>query len=143
MQSFPINWWAVIVAALVKFVLGWIWYSPIMGAQWRTAVGISEADMRASLPRSLPVDIIGSLVMSFILLHSVHYAGATTLLQGGAVGFLNWLGFIATIQLSQTIYEKRPFRLFVINNIYLVVSLIIMGAILAIWDYGAAATPAA
>jgi hypothetical protein len=137
MQSFPINWWAVIVAALVKFFLGWLWYSPIMGKQWRGTVGISEADMRASLPSAIPVDIVGALVMSFVLLYAVHYAGANTLLQGAAVGFLTWLGFIATVQLSQSVYERRPFRLFVINNIYLVVALIIMGAILAVWDYGA------
>jgi hypothetical protein len=138
MESFPINWWSVIVAALVKFILGWIWYSPLMGKQWRATVGISEADMRSSLPSAIPVDIIGSLLMSYILLHAVHYAGATTLLQGGAVGFFNWLGFIATVQLGQSLYERRPLRLVVINNIYLAIALMIMGAILAVWDYPSA-----
>jgi hypothetical protein len=145
MESFPINWWAVIVAALVKFVLGWAWYSPpVMGKQWQALVGQTDAEVRAGLPRAIPIDIIASLVMAFILLHAVHYAGATTLLQGAAVGFLNWLGFIATVQIGQVVYEKKPWRLFVINNVYLVVALIVMGAILALWDYGApAAAPAA
>jgi len=28
-QGFPIDWWAVLVAAIVKFAIGGIWYSNI------------------------------------------------------------------------------------------------------------------
>ena len=39
-------------------------------------------------------------VMAFVLLHAVHYAGATTIGTGAAVGFFNWLGFIGVVGCS-------------------------------------------
>lgn len=47
------------------------------------------------------------------------------------VGFWFWLGFIAVTTLSQVIYENRPMQLFVINNGFRLLSLVIMGAIVA------------
>lgn len=49
------------------------------------------------------------------------------------VGFCLWLGFIAVTTLSQVIYENRPMQLFVINNGFRLLSLVIMGAIVATW----------
>ena len=83
--------------------------------------------------RALVPDVIGSALMAFVLLHAVHYAGANTLMLGAAVGSLNWLGFVATTSLGTVTFEKRPFALFVLNNGYLAIALIVMGAILAIW----------
>jgi hypothetical protein len=134
MQSFPINWWAIIIVAAVKFFLGWLWYSPFLfQKQWTELAGVSEAQMRAGLVQAIIAEIVTDLVMAYILLHAVHYAGAATVLQGAVVGFFNWLGFIATVTLASVFYEKRSWGLWVINNGYLVIALIVMGAILAIW----------
>ena len=134
MKEIPINFWAVLVAAVVKMVVGAIWYSPPLFARpWRAILNLSEADMKASLGKAMAVDFIGSLLMAFVLVHAVVYAGAATVASGAAVGFFNWLGFIATVTIAQVTYERRPFRLFLINNGALLISLLIMGAILAVW----------
>ncbi len=134
METFPINWWAVIVAAVVKFAIGAAWYAPqLFGKQWQTEIGMTQEQVRANLVPSLVAEVITDLVMAFILLHAIYYAGATTLFQGAAVGFLNWLGFIATVSIAQVFYEKKSWRLWSINNGYLVIALIVMGAILAVW----------
>jgi len=134
MQEFPINWWAVLVAAIVKMAIGAAWYSPLLfGPRWMALASCSEADMKARLPRLLAFDFIASLIMAFVLVHAVHYAGAQTLATGAAVGFFNWLGFIATVTFGLTVYEKRPWALFGIANGFQLVSLLVMGAILAVW----------
>jgi len=134
MKEIPINYWAVLVAAIAKMIVGAIWYSPpLFATPWRTLVNISEADMKASLGRAMAVDFIASLVMAFVLVHAVVYAGAATLGTGAAVGFFNWLGFVAAVTIAQVTYERRPFRLFLINNGALLISLLVMGAILAVW----------
>src|ERR1700737_19936 len=69
----------------------------------------------------------------FCLGSRLRYAGATSAAQGAAVGFFNWLGVVAVVTLTIAVYEKRPFKLFVINNGYQLVSMLIMGAILAVW----------
>lgn len=134
MQGFPINYWAIIVAAIAKFVLGALWYSPVaFGPMWMRLAGVSEAQMKASMGKGMAVDALGALVMAFVLVHATHYAGAHGIGQGAAVGFFNWLGFVAPVMLSMTIYEQRPFRLFLIGAGYLLVALVIMGAIVTVW----------
>lgn len=134
MKEIPINWWAILVAAAIRIVLGAIWYSPFLFAgAWQRLSGIGEAEMKARLPKALAVDIVGSLIMAFVLVHAVVYAGAATVGQGVAVGFFNWLGFIAVTMLGLVFYENRPFKLFLINNGFLLLSLLIMGAVLAVW----------
>ncbi len=134
MQEFPINYLAVLIAAAVRVVVGAIWYSPVIfGPAFMRLAQCSEAEMKARLPRAVISDVIGSLIMAFILVHAVHYAGATTWLTGVAVGLLNWFGFIAVTHFALVMYEKRPFRLFLINNGYQALALAIMGAVLAVW----------
>ena len=134
MQEFPINWWAVLVAAIVKFTIGGLWYSDLAFApRWRSLTGCSEQAAKQGFAKALAVDFVAGLVMAFVLVHAVHYAGAATLGTGAAVGFFNWLGFIGTTTLAATLYEKKPLQLWTINNGYLLLILVVMGAILAVW----------
>jgi len=50
-----------------------------------------------------------------------------------AVGFFNWLGFVAVVTIGTVTYLRKPFQLFLIQNGYLLLSLLAMGAILAVW----------
>ena len=135
METVPINWLALIVAAVVKFAIGAAWYAPqVFGKQWQAEIGMTQEQVRANMPRALVAEIITDLVLAFFLIYAVRYAGANTLLQGAFVGLLVWVGFVATLTIPQVYYEKRSWRLWSINNGYLVVSLIVMGAILGVWQ---------
>lgn len=132
MQEFPIHFAVLSVAALAKFFLGWLWYSPVLFLKpWMRLTGLDEAQMKCGMGKAVFFELIGSFVMAFVLLHAVHYAGATTVAQGAAVGFFNWLGFVVVIAMSGVLFEKRPFKLFLINISLTFISLILMGAILA------------
>jgi uncharacterized protein DUF1761 len=134
MQSFPINWWAILVAVVVKEALGALWYSPVLlGPAWCALAGVSEEEMKAGLVKALIPDVIGAFVMAFVLVHALHYAGAMSLGQGAAVGFFNWPGFVAVATLGSVTFEKRPLKLYLINNAHWLIALLVMGAILAIW----------
>jgi hypothetical protein len=133
METLSVNWWAVIVAAIAKFVLGAAWYMSPVGKQWQEAVGLDDAKARSGMAPALIVDIIANLVMAYVLARFVIWAGAGTIGSGALIGFMAWLGFVAVVTISNNTYEQRPFKLFIINNIYLLVSLAVMGAILAAW----------
>jgi hypothetical protein len=134
MQEISINHWAVIVAALIRLVVAAAWFSPpAFQTPWRQLVGMDEATMKAGLPRAIAGDVIGCLIMAFVLVHAVVYAGASSVWQGAAVGFFNWLGFIAVLQASETMHEQRPLRSFAINTGYNLIALVLMGALLAVW----------
>lgn len=134
MQEFAINWLAVIVVAVGKLILGAVWYSPMLFRQrWLAHAGIGSERMREGMPRNMAIDLIANIIMAFVLVHAVHYAGATSIAMGGAVGVLNWLGFVAAGSIAEVTWAKRPFGYWLINNAYAAVSLIVMGAILAVW----------
>ncbi|MBV8475081.1 MAG: DUF1761 domain-containing protein [Acidobacteria bacterium] len=134
MQHFSINYVALLVAAITRFILGGIWYSPVLfGKPWQGLTRCSPEEMKARLPKIIPADLISSYIIAFVLVHAVHYAGATTAGLGAAVGFFNWLGFVAMTTLMATLYEKRPFKLFLITNGFQLLSLLLMGAIVAVW----------
>jgi len=134
MREIAINWLALVVVVLVRMALGAAWFSPPLFVKpWLAASGMSEAQMKAGMPKALTFDLVGTIVMAFVLVHAVKYAGAQGIAQGAAVGFLNWLGFVAVTTLSATLHEHRPFKLWLISNGYQLVALLIMGAILAAW----------
>jgi hypothetical protein len=138
-MEMSVNWWAVIVAAIVMFVIGAIWYSPVLFApRWRTLLGISEEQMRAALPAGMVAGIISYLVMAYILARFIIHYGTPSFGSGVLIGFMAWLGFVATVLIGQVFYERRPFALWLINNGYLLIGLLVMGAILGWWHSGAA-----
>jgi Protein of unknown function (DUF1761) len=141
-----VNWWAIIVAAIVKFVIGGIWYMPLFGKQYRALMGVPEGSDMAGLAPALGVQFVGDLVMSYILARFIiHYgasSGGTSLGVGILIGFMAWLGFVAAVTVAQRFFERRPWALWAINNGYLLISMVVMGAILGWWHAGAAAARA-
>lgn len=134
MQHFPINYLALAVAAIARFLFGWMWYSPLLfGKTWITLTNCNAQEMKRRMPMLAVADLIANFVMAFVLVHAVHYAGAVNAAQGAMVGFFNWLGFIASVMLMLTLYEKRPVKLWWINGGFQLISLLIMGAIVAAW----------
>ena len=81
--------------------------------------------------------------MAYVLARFVLHYGAASILEGAVIGFMAWLGFVATVTLASVFYESRPSRLWVINNGYLLLSLVVMGAILGAWHGAPAPPPAA
>lgn len=49
------------------------------------------------------------------------------------VGFWNWLGFVAPVTLGGVLWEGKPWKLWGLNNGYQLLSLLVMGVILALW----------
>jgi hypothetical protein len=129
------NHWAILVSAVIQWVLGAVWYSPALFAKpWMAALGITpDPSKKKSMIVGMIMSFIGSLVLSFVLLHVILWSGAGTWGAGALVGFIMWLGFIASPTAAQNIYEGRAFKLFAINTGYWLVGMLIAGALLAVW----------
>lgn len=128
------NYLAIVVAAIINMVLGFLWYGPLFGRQWMALSGIKMENIdRSAMPRIYGVSFVAALVTAFVLSRIVDWAGAKTFGAGAAVGFWVWLGFVATVTIASVLYENRPTGLYALNNGYQLVSLLIMGGILAMW----------
>jgi hypothetical protein len=128
------NHWAVLVSALILWLLGAAWYSPILFAKpWMASLKIVPGHSKEGLATGMISSLIGDLVVAFVLMHFILWSGAATYGTGAFLGFLCWLGFFAAIQFPQGIYESRPTRLFAINGGYWLAGLLIIGGLLAVW----------
>jgi len=134
MHGFDVNWLAVLVAAIVKFAIGGVWYSPVaFGPRWGRIVGVSPEAFKTRMMPAMITDLIASLVMAWILANVLKFTGAVGLIPGVRVSFFLWLGLVATPLLSTTIYEGRPIALFGINGAYWLISILVMGGIIGVW----------
>jgi Protein of unknown function (DUF1761) len=128
------NHWAVLVSALILWLLGAAWYSPALFAKpWMAALGIVPDGPKKGLALGMISSLIGDLLVAFVMLHLIVWSEAGSFGAGAFVGFLCWLGFFAATQFPQGIYESRPGKLFAINAGYWLVGLLIVGGLLASW----------
>ena len=129
---------AVIVATLVHYILGGLWYSPLLfGNKFIQLINWTPEQLRQvesqSHAKELALAFVMSLVLVYILAHFVQYTKATSALGGIQTAFWIWLGFVVTTQAPTVIFEGRSFGLFAINIAYQLVGCALAGAILAIW----------
>ncbi len=132
-----VNLVAVLVAAVVSYVIGWIWFSVLFGKAWTRLSGFTgkkmEAMKKKGMAKSYLLMFVGTLVMSYVLAQFVDYAGAVTFGDGMTAGFWLWLGFIAPVQLGMVLWGEKPWTLYFIDTFHNLVALLVMGGILAVW----------
>ncbi|MBI3305094.1 DUF1761 domain-containing protein [Candidatus Parcubacteria bacterium] len=137
MPQFYLNWLPIIGAAIVSTALGAAWYSPtLFGKAWLKAMGWSHEELESrkkGMKRTYALGFVGALVMAATLQHFVYFTRAETAALGAKTGFWLWLGFIAPVFLAAYLWEGKPVKLLKINAGYYLVSLLVMGALLAVW----------
>jgi hypothetical protein len=129
-----LNWLAIVVAAVSVFVLGGLWYSPLMFVKrWMKETGITEeSTKKTNMLKVFGLAFILSLMASFFL---AMFIGARAGIGFGAMaGFMAGLGWVFTFMGISYLFESRTFVHFLINSMYSVVSLTIMGAIIGVWQ---------
>ncbi len=137
-----INYPAVIVAAIIHFMIGGLWYGAIFGNLFLRIIGWTPEQQEQIVSQTnwtvYLMAFVCSFVLAYILAHFVQYTKATNALDGMQTGFWLWLGFVATTQLPTVIFEQRKLGLYLLNVGYQLVACLICGAVLAVWKPRAA-----
>jgi len=133
MHHLHFNHLAILVAALIQWVLGALWYSLFFRKPWMQLTGHTKAEKPKGMVFSMVWSFIGGLILSFVLAHVVLWSGARDFGWGAFIGFLCWFGFIFAPLSAETLYEQRPFKLLAINSGYWLAALLISGGLLAAW----------
>lgn len=132
-----INLLAVIVAALIPFVVGYAWYGPVFGQQWMDLIGIKKADRKkekkSGMEKTMTLTLLSNLALSYVLAHFLRFTGSTNIADGMIVAYWAWFGFTAATQVPNFLYEKKPLKLMLIHVGYNLVCMLLMGVLLMIW----------
>ncbi len=138
MPTANVNILAVLVAALLTFVLGAFWYSPLLFArQWMQAQGYTpeklEQMKKRGATRAYLVSALCYFVMAYVMALFASYTNSISVVQGLWLGFLAWLGFAATVGLSGHVFSEKPFAAWVIDAGYQLAYLLVTGAVVSVW----------
>lgn len=134
MDFSSINYLAVLAAAVSTFVLGGLWYSPLLfGKAWMRANSFTDADLQTfSKARMFGWSFFFALVMALNL--AMFLAGPTANVTWGmAAGGLAGLGWVAMAIAIIGVFENRSWTYILINGGYMTVAFVIMGAIIGAW----------
>jgi hypothetical protein len=128
----------ILVAALVAFLIGALWYSPVVFAKaWVRANGFTPerlAAMQANAGRAYAGSFVAFVVMAAVLGLLLRHLGADSTADGAAWGFHAWLGFALPIGFTANLYSDKPAAAFLIDAGYQLVYMTVMGAILGAWQ---------
>ena len=133
------NYPAVLVSAVVYWLLGAVWFGVLFGKPWMAFEHMTEEQARTANP-ILPyiISFLLNMLIAYVLAQLCLWRSATTAARGAALGVLLWIGVVGPITYTTYMYEMRPWQLFAINEFYPLAGLCVMGAILGAWSKKAA-----
>ncbi len=135
MDSVCVNYWAVLVSAAAYFVLGAVWYSPVMfGNAWMKLLGwTKEQAQQYFSPRKLVFVFVLSLFVAYGIARILCWTDLEPLWGGFAIGLTAGLNFVALAFGINDLMEARPVKLFLINAAYHLIGFVGMGLIIGAW----------
>ena len=132
-----VNYTAVLVAAVVAFIIGGIWYGPLFGKLWMKLAFTSKKDMKkmgmGSAKKSMTIGFLVTVLTAYVLAYFVNYVQATTISGGIGLAFWLWLGIAGPVQIGSVLWEGKSWKLFWLTSAHEFVSLAVMASILAVW----------
>jgi hypothetical protein len=132
MDPSQLDYAAIFVAALSTFLLGGLWYSPVLFAKaWMREAGLTDAELGKGVAKvfagAFACTLVASVNLAFFLGTDAGLAWGAT---AGALAGIGWVGMsLVTVWL----FERRSGMLMLIDGGYLAVAYTVMGAVIGGW----------
>jgi len=136
-----VNWIAILVAALLSFVLGGIWYSPVLfGKAWQREAGLTDEQLKnANMAKIFGLTFVLCVLAAWMF--AVFLGPRPKIAEGLMYGFSAGLFWVTASFGINYLFERKSLKLFLINGGYHTLQFTLIGATLAM--FYELATPAA
>lgn len=133
MDPATLNVPAILLATLVAFAIGGVWYSPIGFAKvWMRESGIdADRAARAGRARVFGLAALATLVVAVNL--AAFIGPKASLGFGLAAGAAAGIGWVSMSLAVIYLFEQRSVKLWAVNAGYQVVAYTVMGGLLGAW----------
>lgn len=133
MDFSQLNFLAVLAAAASSFLLGGLWYSPLMFQKaWLDGCGLTLVDLEQVKPAKLfTVAFVLALIAAFVF--ALFLGPKPPLGFAVGAGFAAGLAWVATSIGISYVFEQRPLKLFLVNGGYHTLQFTLIGLILGLW----------
>ena len=129
----PINFYAVLIAALAAWVTGAVWYG-VFGRIWRLALErpINPTAGNRKVPPIGPmiVSFAAELLMAFMMAGLIAHFGTVSIKTGTIVAALSWLAFVLPTITTNYAYPGRKIMLTIIDAGHWLCAMLVIGIIL-------------
>jgi hypothetical protein len=135
----PINYLAVLVAAVVCFVIGFLIHGPIAGKLWMRLANIHPtgkeklSDMFPQMLSNFIMNLICAYVLAVVYLFATTspYMGGSGAANGMVCAFWLWLGFNFTSTSMDVIWMNKKKELWLFELCSSLICYLAMGAVIA------------
>jgi len=132
-----VNWLAVVDAAIVAMIVGFIWYSPpLFGNGWMDEVmkgtKRSAKDMKKGMMKGMAMAFVAALISSWILATLVKSTQSTTFMSALKLGAGVWAGFYVSLEIVRFSFGGQSMKLFWINVFHHLVAVSAMATVLVL-----------
>ncbi len=132
MEEVMVNWYAVIAATLVGFIIGFLWYGPLFGKAWMAEVGLTEEDIKkGSMAKIFGFTAVFQFIMAYCL--AMFFGNEVNAQLGALYGFFAGFVWVALSIGVNALYEQRSFKYILITGGFWSVVFTFMGLIIGAW----------
>jgi len=130
-----INFWAVIIAAAVAFVLGALWYGPLLFGKVYLEVRAMNPAMANMRPPAweLVGEFAKNLVVAFVIAYFVVRLDVGDWKNALQLGLWIWVGFQAMLLMGAVLHEHMPWTLYAIHAGDALMKTLLTTVILGVW----------
>ncbi|PYP36951.1 MAG: hypothetical protein DMD48_11855 [Gemmatimonadetes bacterium] len=132
-----VSYLPVLVAAVVVFVLGWLWYSPLLFYKpWMRLRGLDPvaAMTGAKMPGGkLVVEFARCIIVAYVIARFVALLGISSWLGAVHFGLMVWIGFPVIILTGSVLWENTPWKVAAIHAGDWLVKMLVISIIVTLW----------
>lgn len=132
-----VSWLGVIVGAAIYFVLGAVWYSPVLFAKpWQAAIGWDPARQPPQMnPMTYAVPALLYLIAAIAMAIIAAATGTDSITEGLVLGLITGIGFALPMTGVEATFDPnkpKPMAWFLITVAYHLIGFAILGVAVAI-----------
>jgi len=136
-----IHFTAIIGVAIIQFIIGALWYSPLLfGKPWLRIMGadkLTPDQLRSERKKMLPAYAL-QLFLTIITTVALYFTViGWSVFPGAMLGFIVWLGFVAPTQIASVIWSGSKRQTWGMQIAIMLggqlVSLVVAGWVMRMW----------
>lgn len=132
-----INYFSVLISAIIYFLIGSLWFSTLFGHIWSKELEkhntIIKKPTTSQLLEKMAITFGSNILTSLAMAYLTKATGSNTIVSGLILGVITSIGFAATTMATTFSWESRSLKLFLIDIGYPVLGIISSSIILSLW----------